>query len=254
MISIEDLKRMARLKGLSLGYAEKDYVIDIALLSISRNTKDELIFKGGTCLHKIYRMDRFSEDIDFTMAKKIDIDIVIKKIISDLSAFGIEANIRNEKKISDSMTLAIRTKGPLYKGVPQSFSNIKMDVNAKSTIEMEPNVARYASMYPDIPGFSLLAMQEKEILAEKIRAVMTRTKARDVYDLWFLFSKGVKFGLELVKKKLEYYNERWSRSRFEKGLKISKAVWESELRPLVPDAPDFSEVKKLIIGGIKAGS
>ncbi len=62
MISIDELKKMAKIKGLSLGNAEKDYLIDIVLLLISRNTKDELVFKGGTCLYKFHNLDRFSED------------------------------------------------------------------------------------------------------------------------------------------------------------------------------------------------
>ena len=50
MISIEELRKISKLKGIfNLGNTEKDYIQDIVLLSISRNTKDEMIFKGGTC-------------------------------------------------------------------------------------------------------------------------------------------------------------------------------------------------------------
>ena len=64
MISLDELISKARLKSMSLGNAEKDYLIDLTLFSISKNTKDELVFKGGTCLSKFYNLDRFSEDID----------------------------------------------------------------------------------------------------------------------------------------------------------------------------------------------
>ncbi len=202
MITIEQLKEVAKLKGIrNLGYAEKDYLIDIILLSISRNTKNELVFKGGTCLYKFYKIDRFSEDIDFTLRKELDVDRLLEKIISDLKSFGIEAEIKIKKKALNSVMTTIRTKGPLYAGTSQTFSNIRIDINLKSSVDIdinlkssvdiEPEVAKYSSLHPDIPTFSLVIMQEKEIFSEKIRTILTREKARDVYDLWFLLEKGV---------------------------------------------------------------
>ena len=89
MITRKELEEIARLKGLSLGNTEKDYLLDIALLSISKNTKNELVFKGGTCLYKFYKLNRFSEDLDFSAVKKTNINLLIKNIISDFERFGI---------------------------------------------------------------------------------------------------------------------------------------------------------------------
>ncbi len=47
-------------------------------------------------------------------------------------------------------------------------------------------------IYHDLPNYFLLALDKEEILAEKIRAVLTRYKARDVYDLNELFFNEVK--------------------------------------------------------------
>ena len=90
MITIDELKRVGKLKGITnIGYAEKDYLSELILLSISRRTKDELVFKGGTCLFKFYKLDRFSEDLDFALQKDLDITKLVDKIVSDLNAFGI---------------------------------------------------------------------------------------------------------------------------------------------------------------------
>lgn len=248
MISIDEIKRIAWLKGIkSAGNAEKDYLLDIALLSVSRSTKDELIFKGGTCLSKFYKLDRFSEDLDFTLRKELDIDGLLKKICSVLSSFGIESEIRDKKSAYNSVMATIRAKGPLYKNTPMSLSNIGIDINLKSSIDMEPEPARYNSLYPDVPSFSILVMQEPEILAEKIRAVMTRTKARDVYDIWFLLGKGVEFDEILARKKTEYYKQEWNPKEFIKRIDAQKAAWKTELGPIVSAVPDFREVKKLIL-------
>ncbi len=247
MISVEELKRVGKLKGITnIGHAEKDYLSDLILLSISRNTKDELVFKGGTCLFKFYKLDRFSEDLDFTLQKNFDIEKLLKKIVSDLNAFGAECEIKRVKHVQDSVLVTLKIKGPLYRGDEKTAATMRIDINTKSTVELKPLTQQYVSLYSDIPTFSLLVMQEKEILAEKVRAILTRVKARDIYDLWFLLRKGVEFDSELVRKKLEYYEMEWNRKKFVQALNIKAQIWESELRPLLRNLPKFKEVKKFI--------
>ncbi len=252
MISVEELKKVGKLKGIAnIGYTEKDYLSDLILLSISRNTKDQLVFKGGTCLFKFYKLDRFSEDLDFTLKKDLDIERLFKRIVSDLNTFGAECEIKKVKHVQDSILVTLKIKGPLYRGDEKTIATMRIDINTKSTVELKPIARQYVSLYSDIPTFSILVMQEKEILVEKIRAILTRTKARDVYDLWFLFRKGIEFDLELVNKKLEYYGMKWNKEKFVQALNIKAEIWESELKPLLRNIPDFRRVKKFILERIK---
>lgn len=252
MISVEELKKVGKLKGIAnMGHAEKDYLSDLILLSISRNTKDELVFKGGTCLFKFYKLDRFSEDLDFTLQKGLDAERLLKKIVSDLGLFGAESEIKRVKKIHNALMITLKIKGPLYRGDEKTITTMRIDINTKSTVELKPIARQYVSLYSDIPTFTILVMQEKEILAEKIRAILTRAKARDVYDLWFLLRKGVEFNLELVNKKLGYYKMKWDKEKFVKMLSIKEELWKSELKPLLKNVPEFAEVKKLILERIE---
>lgn len=250
MISLEDLKAKARIKGLSLGNAEKDYLLDILLLSVSKNTKDELVFKGGTCLYKFYNLSRFSEDVDFTAVKRIDMEKLAEDIISDMKQFGVDCRVRSKKEPFNSVLLSLRCEGPLFSGAAQTFSSVRIDVNFKSAIDMEPEAKTFSSMY-DIPPFSLLVMQEKEIMAEKIRAIVTRNKARDVYDLWAMVSRGVKIGDTLVSKKLAYYNAEFDYGEFEKAVEKKSGAWERDLKPLLRQLPPFADVKKAILSEAK---
>ena len=60
MITKSELLETAKLKGISnAGYAEKDYLLELLLFSLAKNTKQELIFKGGTALYKFYKLERF---------------------------------------------------------------------------------------------------------------------------------------------------------------------------------------------------
>jgi predicted nucleotidyltransferase component of viral defense system len=63
MLNYEELENIAKLKRLSLKNGEKDYLQDLLLFIIYSNVGEELIFKGGTCLYKIYKLNRFSEDL-----------------------------------------------------------------------------------------------------------------------------------------------------------------------------------------------
>lgn len=253
MISLEELKDVAKLKGIrNIGFAEKDYLIDIILLLISKSTKDELVFKGGTCLYKFYKLNRFSEDIDFTARKYVDTDALAKAVISGLAAFGINSNLKQKKKMRNSVIVAIKSQGPLYMNTAQSSCSIRIDINFKSGIEIEPANSEYSPIYKEVPRFPILIMAEKEILAEKVRAIMTRNKARDVYDLWRLLLKGIEADKGLIAKKMEYYNMKFTFAAFERSVNAKKAVWEKELAPLVFGAiPQFSDAKKEIMMAMK---
>lgn len=48
----------------------------------------------------------------------------------------------------------------------------------------------------------------KEILAEKIRALIIRGKGRDLFDIWFLLSKKIEIDRDLVNLKMSLYNKK----------------------------------------------
>lgn len=58
---------------------------------------------------------------------------------------------------------------------------------------------------------------------------------------WFLIKKNVPVNLELINKKLEYYNMCFDRDRFIANLMNKKRIWEKELHPLVTFVPDFEK-------------
>jgi predicted nucleotidyltransferase component of viral defense system len=52
----------------------------------------------------------------------------------------------------------------------------------ENVIFNEPLKKIIRPVYHDLPNYFILALDTEEILAEKIRAIVTRYKARDVYD------------------------------------------------------------------------
>ncbi len=242
MITKEELQQYAKLSGLNLGQAEKDYFQNIILFLIYQEYGNELIFKGGTALKKCYGLNRFSEDLDFTCSDKID----IRKLDSGLKRFGLEFEIET-KSYANGLKAVLRIKGPLYIGIRASLCKFIVDFSFRENIILKPRLKSIGRFLEEIPTFDVFVMQEEEILAEKIRAIMSRKKARDIYDLWFLLDKDVRFDEKMVKEKLKYYGQKWSLREFAKKLSQKKPAWETELGPLIAVVPDFRKVKKSIM-------
>ncbi|MCX6814612.1 MAG: nucleotidyl transferase AbiEii/AbiGii toxin family protein [Candidatus Aenigmarchaeota archaeon] len=245
MISRKELQEYAKTVGLNLGQAEKDYFQNILLFLIYRNYGKDIVFKGGTALKKCYGIARFSEDLDFTCLSEMKIE----KIEDGLRRFNLEFETET-KKYPVGLKVTFRIKGPLYNGIRFSLCKLIMDFSFRENVILNPNIKTIGRFLEEIPTFDVFVMQEPEILAEKVRAILTRTTARDVYDIWFLLNNGVKFDQNLVKKKLEYYNQKWNPREFSRKLGMKSSIWKTELESLIPNVPDFREARKLILENV----
>ena len=142
--------------------------------------------------------------------------------------------------------------GPLYRGNKETQSFIPLNISLKERVLLEPKKEMIVSMYREIPSFEVFALQEKEIVAEKVRAILTREKPRDVYDLWFLITKKqVVFDVDLINKKLRLYNLKFNLNKFIKVIEAKKNLWNMDLKNLIiHELPNFAIVKSDIISRI----
>ncbi len=86
------------------------------------------------------------------------------------------------------------------------------------------------STYPIIIHFDW-----SEILAEKIRALMTRAKGRDLFDTWYLMSKGIEIDLNLINKKMALYDRKITKEDIVNKVKnFNYEVLESDLNKYLP--------------------
>ncbi|MCD6247046.1 MAG: nucleotidyl transferase AbiEii/AbiGii toxin family protein [Candidatus Diapherotrites archaeon] len=242
MISRAELSEYAKLRGLTLAQAEKDYFQNLILFAIYRTHGNALVFKGGTALAKCYGSRRFSEDLDFTAISEFKVER-IKKMLQRF-ALGFETK---EKGFEKSIKIGFRIKGPLYTGSLMSLCRVIIDVSLREEVLLRPMVKTLGRFMEEIPEFDVYVMDEREILAEKIRAVMGRNKARDAYDVWFLLKEGIKIDEKLVEKKLAYYGLKWDKKEFREMLESKKKIWKSEMQPLVRELPEFKEILGLIL-------
>ncbi len=246
MLTRNDLSPYKDATGFNLGQIEKDYVQHIFLMSLYRRISNELIFKGGTALQKTYGLNRFSEDLDFTLSKKIELNIIIDKVLTGMDIFGCDATKKKIKEDDLSITIQIRVKGPLYEGSDKSLTYINLEVSKREKVLLSPLMNSVVPIYKDLPPYLLPTMNPSEIMAEKIRALFTRERSRDLYDLYFLIKKGVKTSIALINNKLSYYDKEFDEEELFKVVKRKEKMWKSELKQLVTPVPEFNEAEKTV--------
>jgi predicted nucleotidyltransferase component of viral defense system len=118
---------------------------------------------------------------------------------------------------------------------------ITFDSSFREQVLLKPQIRTIGYNMDVIPVFEVLVMDANEIAAEKMRALMTRVSARDLYDLVFLARFGAKFDRKLIEKKLGYYGLGYDRAKIIRSARKEKGIWLSELQSLVKNVPDFGD-------------
>jgi len=236
------LRELTKASGFNLWQTEKDYLQHIFLLFLSVESKKELVFKGGTALQKVYGLNRFSLDLDFTSTKDKEEEIV-KKVARDIEHFGFSTEISRKEKFKDvGKTLVLKIKGPLFDGTDRSTTSLRVEVSLRKDLLLNPDTKEIVPIYPDIRPYLILVMKPEEIIAEKVRAILCRGRASDLYDLWFLTKKNVKTNTELIDMKLNYYEMAFNKEEFKKRIIEIEKRWEEELKPITTFVPPFKTI------------
>lgn len=244
MITKEELEKYANQLGFNLWQAERDYLQHQLLSSLSRRTADELIFKGGTALQKVFSLNRFSIDLDFTQNKPLP-ENLFELIRKDLSLFRIDM-VFSVVHNKNSLAAKVLIHGPSYRNTENTAVILRIEISLREKTVKKAETKEIFPVYPDIQPYLMKVMDGEEILAEKVRAILTRTKARDVFDLRFLLHKGICMDEDLVNEKLREYNLKYSKTALLDKIKMVRGVWQNELSQLLKSVPEFDEVVKQI--------
>lgn len=249
VLRASDLKRIASQQRISVGFLEKDYAISCFLKALyGGRLGDSLVFKGGTALKKIYFPEtwRLSHDLDFTsiggfdaQAIRSELQLVFEAVAAE---YGVSMSLESFHVTPGSVMAEIRFRGPL------DYPNtLKLDVSLDENLVLEPGWETVSTGYPDVPDFRVKAYSLKEILVEKLRSLMQRSRSRDYFDVWKLLSEK-EFDLREIRvllvekcriRGVEYRPE----LIFEVGrLEEIRAYWERGLGDLMKDLPDFDAV------------
>jgi len=226
---------------LPLHLLEQDYIQSLFLNELYRKD-DSLVFKGGTYLKHAFGLDRFSEDLDFTVCDEADIPEMLREAAKDLGSYGVEATIDRIDDKEISFNGRLRYRGPLYDGSERSMGSIDIEISKRKDVLLKPEWTRLFFEYPELRVLSALALQKEEVLAEKLRALSSRAKGRDLYDVWFLLKQDTPLNKGLFLEKMEVVG-----GGGEVSISISAEGWEQDLELLLVNPPKYDDVKKEVV-------
>ncbi len=223
MITKKQLVELTKKTDLNLYQQEKDYLLKLFLYNYYRKYSDA-VFKGGTCIKYLYGLNRFSEDLDFNIKNTPEeFEKQVKNTLKEIKSMGIANHPIKKETFPYSFTCEIAFHGPLHTE-DKTRNKFRIDAGKRLGLIKKPGWQMINSEYPDTPqNYLVLVMDETEILAEKITALMKRKKGRDLYDTWYLIKKGVKLDKKLLNKKTEGievgYNKIPSKNEYERDIK-----------------------------------
>jgi predicted nucleotidyltransferase component of viral defense system len=247
-ILIDDvfLRRIATEERVPLGTIEKDFAISCALLVMSRSElKDNLIFKGGTAIKKIYRPEaRFSEDMDFTVRSIGEEEAItsLKELFNEIRVDSISFERSYEERFSQSgRRLRLPFTGPL-----QYRNSIRVDLSFRDDMILDVKEHPVIPIYGDSISSSVYAIEFVEIMAEKLRALIDRGYPRDYYDVYFHMDeiRDKEFLKELTIRKCNLIgiSNKPSNIFNEEVLKRIESAWKTQLEHLLSHYVDFGTV------------
>jgi predicted nucleotidyltransferase component of viral defense system len=236
-----ELRRYIGTTGHTLGHVEKDYLQHIVLADYSRKLAGHLVFKGGTALQKRGIVSRFSEDLDFTMTGEVEPRKLLRTAGNALEAYNYPTRADSEKVDERSMSFRLRIEGPLFNGDQISLTSLRVEVSKRERVLLPASRDEIVPPYSDVMPYVLSSMDLHEVLAEKVRTLATRSKARDLYDVAQLTGQGVTLDMDLVERKMEWGDQSFEVADILDRTKYIRGVWDKELRSLMEHIPPFDK-------------
>jgi predicted nucleotidyltransferase component of viral defense system len=267
VITTAEIHRAAAVEGLRFDQVEKDHVILWVLQGLfhSASSAKGWIFKGGTCLrHCYYQGYRFSEDIDFTCRPESGGLEATQEALRRVAVWvqensGIRMAVKKPRTIPGDFQMEIPVEynrgGARTRGLPA----VKVHLTFDEPLLTDAASCNVRPHYTDLSEFQITAYSKKEIVAEKMRALLQQQKKwprpRDLYDLWFIFCKQ---GEEMDADELrDLFGKKCDVREIKPDLtglttdslrEWNEEAWENQLKPLMKDVPELEKVWKEWVG------
>lgn len=249
MIDNLTLKKLADGMGID-SFSVLREIVQIVFLNelFSLPESQRVFFKGGTALKLMFGSNRFSEDLDFTVGTtKPRLERLTAKAAARLKPQfpGIVLKeVESAAGISKKIWLAT--------DISSQPLTIRLDFSFREEV-IRPKQGVIKTGLPAAAVALINYIDPAEILAEKYRAILTRTKGRDLYDVWYLLNRKVIFEPELIKQKLNYYQEKFEPRKFVDKIKDwpEKNIIE-DVRRFLPrrDREVVTKLKSLVLEAV----
>jgi len=259
-------------QGFVASVIEKDYHLTRILNRVNEYLSDDIVFKGGTLLNKVYLdYHRLSEDLDFAYRGEFDLSTrgkrskVIRPIREKIPTFLDELELTSDNPQGNGFNNSTQYLFNFqYESILSGKNeNIKLEISLRQPPFLELERVKINHFFQDpftgedlIERGKILALSLEESVAEKLKAAISRiTPAiRDYYDLYHFIRINYDFGqpdfLSLVDKKLQFdgykNNYSYNLGLSEEAIKELKRSIETNLVPMIPRDEKFDLDKVLL--------
>lgn len=237
---------------------EQDLVLARLIVAFAEHPllSEELVFRGGTCLHQLVmdRPRRYSEDLDFVRATHSPLKPVLAGIREVAEAVGLEVT---SYEISEHPKMRLRAASETD---PNASLRIKMEINTHETAPALPTIRmpfRVSSDWFSGAG-EVKTFATPELFATKVRALYQRKKGRDLFDMWLALSELGIPGEEVLGAFGPYRPTGITAALAEANLraKLKDRAFRTDLNALVAEWPtgyDIDAAGELVIGEVLSG-
>ena len=168
----------------------------IALSGLARGGFfEKAAFYGGTCLHLFYGMERFSEDMDFSLLSpdpKFDFESYFPAIREEFALAGkeVEMQLKHKGKPSSIESAFLKESSEVFRigFTTQKQIKVKIEVDIDPPPDFSTEIklmTRPVSRW--IRAYSIGDLYAGKVSAALFRAWRSRVKGRDWYDLeWYV--------------------------------------------------------------------
>jgi len=237
--------------------ALREIMQEVALAALYRaNFFKEAAFYGGTALRIFHGLDRFSEDLDFSLLEKnaaFEISKYFEAILAEFDALGMQVSIRQkEKSAVTQVDSAFLKADTLWSELifetthlPLQLSHKPM-VKIKLEIDTQPPLGFFTEQRLLTKPFSFYVncLSLPDLFAGKMHALLfrkwgSRVKGRDWYDLEWYLRRGTALNLAHLQLRA-----------FESGDRPNAELNKAELLDLLLkkiDDVDFDQAKADIV-------
>lgn len=246
--------------------ALKEIIQEITLSGLSRGGFfKKAAFYGGTALRVFYGLDRFSEDLNFSLIEKdekFDLSKWFAAIENEAAAYGLKLSVEQKVKTNDSAIKSAFLKGNTREhllifyddsGMLNHFHGNEL-IKIKFEIDTDPpKGAFFEKKYRLLPApYEVNIYDEASLFAGKIHAVIcrkwkNRIKGRDLYDYVFYLGRETKVNMTHLRARL-----------IESGVIRENEVCEiNDIKKLLNDRfenIDYKQAKEDVIPFIKEPS
>lgn len=199
----------------------KEVVQEIVLCGLSRaGFFKEAAFYGGTALRIFHELDRFSEDLDFSLMApdpEFELPAYFPMVEKELNAYGFHFKAEDHTKAVDSDIRSAFLKGNTREHLLTFYADERMarSVSGNEIIKVKfevdttpPPHATFERKYRLMPiPYEINLYDMPSLFAGKLHAVIcrawkSRVKGRDLYDYVFYLSKNTPVNLKHLNARL----------------------------------------------------